>query len=206
LADRRKRGIRKSPAPIGSDYAIDALMDSRFYMLFETSLGRCGLAWGDGGVIAASFPDESDEKTRGCLLRRAPDAEEVHQALGEISRVIDEIRALFTQGNCDFSSTRLDMTRISEFDRAVYDFTLTIKPGETRTYGDLARALGDVSLSRGVGQSLGRNPIPIIVPCHRVLGANGAMTGFSAPGGTDTKRRLLKIEGALAPDLFDVLD
>lgn len=97
------------------------------------------------------------------------------------------------------------MGGLPDFDRTVYGLTLEIGAGETKTYGDLARAMGDVSLSQRVGQALGRNPFPIIVPCHRVVGTGGAMTGFSAPGGAETKRRLLKIEGALGPDLLDAL-
>jgi len=173
------------------------------YMLFETALGRCGLAWGSGGILAVSFAHENDEQTRGQLLRRVPDSEETTTASVEIAHVLDGIRELFTKGTCVLSDAHLDMTGISEFERELYKFTREIAPGETRTYGDLAKALGDVSLSRRVGQSLGRNSFPIIVPCHRVVGAGGAMTGFSAPGGIETKRRLLKIEGALAPDLFD---
>ncbi len=180
-------------------------MNSPTYMLFETALGRCGLAWGQDGILAVSFAHENDEQTRGQLLRRVPGGEETTTAPVEIAHVLEAIKALFVTGICDFSDAQLDMTGTSEFERELYKLTREIAPGETRTYGDLAKVLGDVSLSRRVGQSLGRNPFPIIVPCHRVVGAGGAMTGFSAPGGTDTKRRLLKIEGALAPDLFDAL-
>ena len=78
------------------------------------------------------------------------------------------------------------------------------RPGKRGTYGDLAKEIGDVAYSQRVGQSLGRNPFPIIVPCHRIVGAGNKMTGFSAPGGIETKRALLKIEGAIGPDLFDL--
>ena len=176
------------------------------HILFDTVLGRCGLVWGPGGVIAASFPEESDAQTRARLLRGRGEAEEAPCAPPTIARIIDDIRALFEGAPRDLAYAGIDLGAAPAFDRAVYDLTLAIKPGETRRYGDLARDLGDVGLSRRVGQALGRNPVPIIVPCHRVVGANGLMTGFSAPGGTGTKRRLLRIEGALAPDLFDGLD
>lgn len=172
-------------------------------ILFDTALGRCGLVWGPAGILAASFPYASDDETRAQMRRRVPHAVEAKIAPPEIASVIDDIIALFDGDQRDLSHTDLDMTGIPEFERTVYGLTLAIGPGETKTYGDLARAMGDVSLSRRIGQALGRNPIPIIVPCHRVVGANGAMTGFSAPGGAEAKRRLLKIEGALEPELFD---
>ncbi|MEM9619913.1 MAG: methylated-DNA--[protein]-cysteine S-methyltransferase [Pseudomonadota bacterium] len=178
-------------------------METPAVILFDTALGRCGLVWGPAGILASSFPYSSDDETRAHMRRRAPNAVEAKIASPAIVSVIDDIVALFEGEQRDLSQTDLDMTGIPEFERIVYGLTLAISPGETKTYGDLARTMGDVSLSRRIGQALGRNPIPIIVPCHRVVGANGAMTGFSAPGGAEAKRRLLKIEGALEPELFD---
>ena len=174
------------------------------YMLFETALGRCGVAWGENGVRATSFPHETDAGTRKQLFRRGSVAQEASPPSG-IAKIIDDIAALFTGEKRDLSYVSLDMNDIGVFERDVYALSLQIKAGELKTYGDLAVVLGDVSLSRRVGQALGRNPFPIIVPCHRIVGADGAMTGFSAPGGAELKRKLLKIEGALAPDLLDAL-
>ena len=197
---RKKRAAqRQSPCYTGD-------MDSLFLTLFDTALGRCGIAWGEDGIVAVSFPEENDEKTRARLRRRARSAEEVSTSPESVNKVIADIKALFEGALKDLAYARLDLTEISDFDKSVFDLSLAIKPGETKTYGELARALGDVSLSRRVGQALGRNPFPIIVPCHRIVGADGAMTGFSAPGGTAIKRRLLKIEGALEPDLFDAIN
>ncbi len=179
-------------------------MADYFFTLFDTALGRCGLAWGDAGLVAVSFPEDDDARTIARLTRRAADAVETLPPTA-IQRVIDDIVALFNGEPRMFDYVDLDMARIADFDRDVIALTLAVKPGETKTYGDLAKALGDVALSRRVGQALGRNPFPILAPCHRIVGANGLMTGFSAPGGTTTKQRLLKIEGALAPDLFDAL-
>lgn len=176
--------------------------------LFDTALGRCGLAWGEAGVLSVSFPEADDETTLARLARR-PKALGYEKSASEeappqeIAKIIANIIALFEGAPTDLAGAALDLTGVADFDRALYGLTAAIKPGSVKTYGDLAKALGDVSLSRRVGQSLGRNPFPIIVPCHRVVGASGAMTGFSAPGGTDIKRRLLKIEGGLEPDLFD---
>ncbi|GJL90362.1 methylated-DNA--[protein]-cysteine S-methyltransferase [Hyphococcus sp.] len=173
------------------------------YTLFDTALGRCGLAWGADGLRAVSFAHPEVSETRSHLLRRAPDAMEISTPPERVLRIIEDIRKLLEGVARDLSYAQLDFEGIGGFERDVYTLALDIKAGEMKTYGDLARALGDVSLSRRVGQALGRNPFPIIVPCHRIVGADGAMTGFSAPGGAELKRKLLKIEGALAPDLFD---
>ncbi len=183
-------------------------MSESAYTLFDTALGRCAIAWGADGIVAVSFPEESDAQTVARLTRqtaRARDAKETDDVPAEIAAAIAGIRALMEGKAERFTDVTLDMDGIGDFDREVYRLTFAIAPGETRTYGDIARAMGDVSESRRVGQALGRNPIPIIVPCHRVVGAGGTMTGFSAPGGTEMKRRLLKIEGAIGPDLLDLM-
>jgi methylated-DNA-[protein]-cysteine S-methyltransferase len=116
----------------------------------------------------------------------------------EVQAVVVDIQRLLTGQTRDLSTVSLDMSRVPEFDRQVYRETRSIPPGETLTYGDIATRLGDVELSRAVGQALGRNPFAIIVPCHRVVAAAGKSGGFSAVGGVETKRRLLEIEGARA--------
>jgi methylated-DNA-[protein]-cysteine S-methyltransferase len=100
------------------------------------------------------------------------------------------------------------MEGVGDFEARVYAIARAIPPGSVRTYGDIARELGDLAAARAVGQALGRNPWPIVVPCHRVLGADGKVGGFSAPGGADTKLRMLTIERAQTsaePSLFDDL-
>ena len=180
-------------------------MVQSFVMLFDTAIGRCGIAWGETGILAVSFPEANDAATLQRLRRRVPEAEQAWEAPEEIAAAISGIRALAEGKPAGFEDARLDMAGVGDFEKSVYALARGIAPGETRTYGEIARALGDVALSRQVGQALGNNPFPIIVPCHRVVGAGGTMTGFSAPGGTETKRRLLKIEGAIGPDLFDLM-
>jgi methylated-DNA-[protein]-cysteine S-methyltransferase len=100
------------------------------------------------------------------------------------------------------------MTDIPDFNRQVYDIARAIPPGHTKTYGDIAAKLGGPQIARAVGQALGQNPFPIVVPCHRVLAANGKAGGFSADGGVAAKMRMLAIEGAGNGDasaLFDHL-
>ena len=99
------------------------------------------------------------------------------------------------EARVDFSGTRLDLAGVPDFHRRAYDLLLLVGWGETLTYGDLARRLGDVGLSRAVGQAMGANPIPLIIPCHRVLAGNGRPGGFSAPGGAVSKVRMLVLEG-----------
>ena len=119
-------------------------------------------------------------------------------------RVIDDIVALLSGQPVDLADAPLDMDGLGDLDRQVYEVARTIPPGRTMSYGDIATRLGDPTLARAVGQALGRNPFAIVVPCHRVVGADGRLTGFSANGGVATKERMLVIEGARpeSPTLF----
>jgi methylated-DNA-[protein]-cysteine S-methyltransferase len=137
------------------------------------------------------------------LLRRHPGAREATPP-EEVARAIEGIVALVAGERRDLSDVVLDLTDVPEFNRRIYAVARTIKPGATLTYGAIAAELGEPD-ARGVGEAMGQNPCPIIVPCHRVVAAGGKTGGFSAPGGAATKRRLLAIEGASAdaPTLFD---
>ena len=180
-------------------------MSKTFLTLFDTALGRCGIAWGENGILSVSFPEDSEARTLQQLRRRAAEAEETDDLPPHIASVIAAIQALMNGASEDLHDAELDMTGLGDFEQQLYGLSRQIGPGKTRTYGDLARDLGDVAFSQRVGQALGRNPFPIIVPCHRIVGANGQMTGFSAPGGVETKRQLLKIEGAIERDLLDLM-
>jgi methylated-DNA-[protein]-cysteine S-methyltransferase len=174
------------------------------FALFDTAIGRCGVAWSDRGIVAVQLPQPSDAQTRARLRQRHGDLPEAAptQAVGY---AIDRIVTLLEGQPIDLSDILLDLAEVSEFQRSVYAIAREISVGRTLTYGDIARQLGDLALSREVGQALGRNPCPIIVPCHRVLAAGGKPGGFSANGGVDTKLKMLTIEGAVVnytPDLF----
>lgn len=97
----------------------------------------------------------------------------------------------------DLRDLPLELDGLPEFQRRVYEIARTIPPGSTLSYGELARRMGVPGAARAVGQALGKNPFPIVVPCHRVLAAGGKMGGFSAAGGVSTKARMLRIEKAL---------
>jgi methylated-DNA-[protein]-cysteine S-methyltransferase len=170
------------------------ICDTKF-ALFDTPIGACGIAWGERGIVGLRLPEGSLEKVRGRLRRRYPSAEETPPP-ESIKRAIDLILALLHGEAADLSGIALDMTDVPDFDRRVYEIARAIPAGGTLTYGDMATRLGDKLLSRDVGQALGRNPFPIVVPCHRVTAAGGKLGGFSAPGGANTKLRMLEIERA----------
>ena len=173
--------------------------------LFDTAIGRCGIAWAHGRVAAVQLPERDDAGTLARLRRRAVAPERTPPA--SIQDVIDRIVALLDGERVDLSDVAIADEQLSGADRAVYAVARTIPPGETLTYGEVAVEVGTVGDARAVGQAMGRNPFPIIVPCHRVVAADGALGGFSANGGTETKRRMLVIEGAAVapPTLFDQL-
>src|SRR5215471_4748174 len=176
------------------------------FALFDTAIGTCGIVWTARGVAGVQVHNASEAATRASLLRRFAGAQEAPPS-AQVQQAIDGIVALLRGEKRDLSDVTIDADRLPEFNRKVYDVARTIPPGATLTYGEIAERLGDKLLARDVGQALGRNPIPIIVPCHRVLAAGGKTGGFSAPGGVVSKLRLLTIEGAQpnGPTLFDNL-
>ncbi len=123
-----------------------------------------------------------------------------------MQQAIDGIRELLSSGRADLSAVTLDESALGEFERRVYALTRAIAPGQTSTYGALAAALGDPGAARAVGQAMGHNPYPLVVPCHRVLAADGGWGGFSAGDGVTTKLRLLRIEGAEAVRQMPLFD
>jgi methylated-DNA-[protein]-cysteine S-methyltransferase len=176
------------------------------YALFDTAIGRCGIAWSAKGVIGLQLPERSAEATRTRLLRHCPTAEEKDPPK-PIARAIEDIQALLRGEKKSLRAVQLDLSRVNAFCVRVYETARAIPPGATRTYGDIARAIGDPDGARAVGQALGRNPFPIVVPCHRVVGTNDKLVGFSANGGIRTKLKMLKIEGwrENEPSLFEEL-
>ncbi|MDQ5856329.1 MAG: methylated-DNA--[protein]-cysteine S-methyltransferase [Actinomycetota bacterium] len=190
-------------------------MPADSFALFDTAMGRCGIAWGARGIIGVQLPEADERATRASMLRRCVgrcvDADEMSPP-PTVQYAIDGIVALLNGEADDFSKAgdlcaiELDMDRVPPFHRRVYQIARTIAPGETMTYGEIAAQLGSHGSARAVGQALARNPFAIVVPCHRVLAAGDKLGGFSANGGATTKLRLLSIERAHAgeaPTLFD---
>jgi len=170
------------------------------FALFDTAIGACGIAWGERGIVALRLPHSNDGRMRAGLRRRFPDAQEA-ELPADVRRAVELIQALLGGEPIDLSAIALDMNEVPAFERSVYEIARKVPPGATLTYGDIAEKLGDKLLSRDVGQALGRNPFPIVVPCHRVVAAGGKLGGFSAPGGNAAKRRMLAIESRHAPAL-----
>jgi methylated-DNA-[protein]-cysteine S-methyltransferase len=184
----------------------DLVMKDFGFALFETAIGRCGIVWSERGVAGVQLPERSEDATRNRILRRFAAAREAPPP-EVVQRAIDDIVVLLSGEPRDLTGVAIDTDGMADFNRRVYAIARTIPPGATLSYGEIAERLGDRALARDVGQALGQNPIPIIVPCHRVLAAGGKVGGFSAPGGVVTKLRLLTIEGAQpnGPTLFDRL-
>jgi methylated-DNA-[protein]-cysteine S-methyltransferase len=177
------------------------------FALFETPIGLCGLAWGESGLVGAQLPEAAPGAAWARLRRRHPDAVEISPPPAAVQRTIERINDLLAGGRDDLVDVELDFSLVSPFNRRVYEIARAIPPGETSTYGQIAKAMNEPGAARAIGKALGENPWPIIVPCHRVLGADGKSGGFSAPGGVETKARMLTIERAktsAAPTLFDL--
>jgi methylated-DNA-[protein]-cysteine S-methyltransferase len=177
------------------------------YAIFDTGIGRCGIAWSDAGILGVQLPEAREIETRRRLFRLYPEAREQRPPLNtEIA--IDGITAMLRGECCDLSDITLDMRGIPGFNARVYAFTRTIPRGETRIYGEVAASLRASGAAHSVAQAISRNPFMIIVPCHRVLEAGSYADRISPNGGAISKRRLLSIEGAHSTSsktLFEVL-
>jgi methylated-DNA-[protein]-cysteine S-methyltransferase len=196
----RSDSIGREVAP-GRTFAMTA----HLFTMFDTAIGACGIVWGAHGIVGVQLPMSNAEKTRLRLQQRYGDLIESPPP-ADVRHAIDGMIELLDGKPNDLADIALDLSEVPEFHRQVYAIARTIAPGKTLSYGDIAKRLGGVELSRDVGQALGRNPCPIVVPCHRVLAAGGKPGGFSANGGVATKLKMLEIEGAYVnhtPSLFD---
>jgi methylated-DNA-[protein]-cysteine S-methyltransferase len=171
------------------------VMPTYRFAIVPTALGAFGAAWTDAGIARTWLHDRTIEQTRQHIRRDLPGALEALPPPA-IEDAFDDVRALL-DGEKRIPTVGLDMGTIPEFDQRVYDVARTIAPGATLTYGAVAKAMGEEPMkARDVGVALSRNPFAPIVPCHRIVAANGNLGGYSAPGGVDSKRRLLELEGA----------
>lgn len=159
---------------------------------FETALGTFGIGWTDVGIarlqLSGAEPDDM-------LERLARNGGRPGQPSRAIEALINRIEDYADGARIEFTDVPLDLAGLPDFQRRVYALLLGFGWGQTTTYGALARELGDVTMSRAVGQAMGANPIPLIIPCHRVLASDGKPGGFSAPGGALSKLRMLALEG-----------
>jgi methylated-DNA-[protein]-cysteine S-methyltransferase len=168
---------------------------SQHYHVFENAQGFCIIAWSETGITRFRLPEASAQATERGLKRRLPDASAAPPPR-EITGVVEAAKRYFAGERVDFSAAVLDLGDADALFLRIYAAARRLAWGETTTYGALAKTLGDNwELARDVGQAMAKNPIPLIIPCHRVLAAGGKIGGFSAPGGSATKTKMLEIEG-----------
>ena len=178
------------------------------FALFESKIGNCGIAWNEKSLIGVQLPEASESATRLRMQARFPGLQELVPP-PSVQVSIRRIRHSLAGNPDQMLDLHLDMSRVPAFNQRVYAVARGIPAGQTLTYGEVARKLGEPGAARAVGQALGRNPFAPVVPCHRVLAAKGKMGGFSVNGGAATKRQMLLIEGGLpnlTPGLFDLPD
>ena len=185
-----------------------AMAGSPAFTIFATAIGDCAIAWNAAGLLGVWLPEASPARLRRRVTRRHPDATE-SQPQGHSADAIAAIAALLRGERSELGEIRIDDSKLDSLpllDRRVYAAARTIPPGRVVTYAALAERVGGEASAQEVGKSLGRNPFPLVVPCHRVVAASGELGGFSAPGGAATKRRLLTIEDARLDGPVDLFD
>lgn len=178
------------------------MADHSHYQLIETAAGVAAIGWKSTSIISFRLPAPTATEAECAILRRLPDA--VHIAPpAEIATVIDAAVRYFEGKRIEFFDLPIDLGQQPAFFAQVYALVRKLGWGETTTYGAVARALdGGPEHARAVGQAMATNPVPLIIPCHRVMAAGGKIGGFSAPGGSFSKARMLELEGvpvAVAP-------
>jgi DNA-3-methyladenine glycosylase II len=165
------------------------------YSLFETPLGTCAIAWNERGVIAFQLPEATKKQTEERIAKRAS-AIKSAVVPKRIATIIKQAQKHFGGEAQNFQDVAVDLDGTTEFSKQVYDICQSIPAGKTMTYGEIAKAMNRPAASRAVGRAMGMNPIPLIIPCHRVLASGNKPGGFSAFGGFATKLKMLNLEGA----------
>ncbi len=163
------------------------------YALFDTIFGVCGIAWSDRGVVRLALPERTPEETETRLRRQAGTSDRA-QPPRAIASVIRAVQRYFEGDAVDFSHVPIDLSTEPDFERRVYKALRQVSWGLTTSYGDLAILAGSSGAARAVGRAMAKNPLPVIIPCHRVLASGGAIGGFSAHGGLGTKQKMLSLE------------
>ncbi|TGQ36437.1 methylated-DNA--[protein]-cysteine S-methyltransferase [Mesorhizobium sp. M00.F.Ca.ET.216.01.1.1] len=166
------------------------------HAVFETALGFMGIAWSEAGLTRLCLPQRNRDAVERRLLRHAGIAGQAARPEPQwVTELIASIKAYAAGEDVDFSAVPVDLAGVDDFRLAIYDAARKLAFGETTTYGELARRAGHAGLARETGAALGANPVPLIIPCHRILAAGGKIGGFSAPGGSTTKEKMLAMEG-----------
>lgn len=177
------------------------------YHLFDTAFGTCAIAWSEAGLIRVQLPEATRAQTEARM--RLGGVAPADSPLPQFALdAVDTLQAYLAGSTASLDALHLDESIVTTFDASIYRALRAVPRGATVTYGDLAKQVGQPGAARAVGMAMGRNPWPVIVPCHRVLASGHKLGGFSAPGGTATKERLLALEGVVVgdpvlPGLFD---
>jgi len=165
------------------------------YLIFETAAGFCAIAWNKMGITCLRLPARNAEAAERSLLRRVPGAEP-GTPTADVAEAVAAVKRYFEGEKTDFSSFTLDLHDQDALFQQIYAAARQVGWGQTTTYGALAKQLAaGPEVARDVGQAMASNPVALIIPCHRVLAAGGKLGGFSAPGGSSTKARMLALEG-----------
>ena len=166
------------------------------YHVFETAQGFCAIAWSADGVTRFRLPEPNAAASERGMLRRLPEAKPTAPPQA-VADAVASAKRYFGGERIEFFDVPLDLDGQDVLFLKIYDAARRIGCGRTTTYGELAKEMGaeNWEAARDVGQAMAKNPVPLFIPCHRVLAAGGKMGGFSAPGGTKTKRRMLALEG-----------
>ena len=165
------------------------------YTLFETRIGPCGLAWTARGIDQVQLPEKDAIQTEGRLSHRAGGRKRADSLPQSIMEVVTRIKHHLAGKPDLMQNVKLDLTGLTEFTGKVLGILRRVPPGSVTTYGELAQKAGRPNASRAVGRAMATNPVPLIVPCHRVLTSTGQLGGFSAADGIRLKARLLHAEG-----------
>lgn len=169
---------------------------AQHYRVLDSALGPIGIAWTEAGLTRLQLPDRDAARTERRLAERLGAARWDGPWPDAITATVKALQAYAAGEAITFEETRLSFEGVPDFNARIYRALRQVAWGKTTTYGALANAVGEPGAARAVGVAMGRNPWPIIVPCHRVLAAQGKIGGFSAPGGAATKQVLLRLEGA----------
>jgi methylated-DNA-[protein]-cysteine S-methyltransferase len=164
------------------------------YCLFDTTMGPCGIAWSAQGLTRLQLAERERSATEKRLRARAANLRP-DEPPPAVAQVITDIQRYLAGERIDFSPVAIDLSGVDSFRRSIYEAARSVGWGTTSTYGELARQAGYPGAARDVGQAMGRNPVAIIIPCHRIVAAGNKLGGFSAYQGTFAKERLLALEG-----------
>jgi len=159
--------------------------------IIETDLGFIGLVLSEQGIARLILPRSTAAEARAALRAEYSGLKMLDAA--QLPEYADALRR-YARGEAESFNFSFDLRGLTEFQQAALRAAYAIPYGETRTYKQLAEAVGRPKAARAIGGAMAKNPIPLMIPCHRVIAVNGSLTGYSGPGGLDTKRRLLQLE------------